>query len=97
MELPIDDSIGEEFQSHQQKQQQPPSPHHQHQQQYFTPPQLMMEEPPPHQQVFYAPRDESASNSPFPKLDKSMYLIIFVAFLLGFFMGKTQPIVLRTS
>ena len=91
MEVPIDDSIGEEFQS----QQQPPSPP---QHKYFPQQQMqMMMEPPPHQQVFYAERDKSNDNGTFPKLDKSMYLILFVAFLLGFFMGKTQPIVLRTS
>jgi|TARA_B100001094_G_scaffold318109_1_gene361293 hypothetical protein len=32
----------------------------------------------------------------FSNLDKTGYVIIFVAFLLGFFMGKTmQPVILR--
>ena len=32
----------------------------------------------------------------FANLDKTGYVIIFVAFLLGFFMGKTmQPVILR--
>ena len=86
MEAPIDDS--EHFQPPHSPQ---PSSH------YFQPPPQMMQPPPPPppppQQVFYA-RDVP---SVFPKLDKPMYVIIFVAFLLGFFMGKTQPIVLRSS
>jgi hypothetical protein len=32
----------------------------------------------------------------FEELDKTAYIIIFVAFILGFFMGKTmQPVILR--
>lgn len=32
----------------------------------------------------------------FSSLDKTAYVIIFVAFILGFFMGKTmQPVILR--
>lgn len=32
----------------------------------------------------------------FEDLDKTAYIIIFVAFILGFFMGKTmQPVILR--
>ena len=32
----------------------------------------------------------------FENIDKTGYVIIFVAFLLGFFMGKTmQPVILR--
>ena len=84
MEAPIDDS------EHFQPPPHSPSPH------YFQPPPQMMQPPPPQQQVFYA-RDDTSVPSVFPKLDKPMYVIIFVAFLLGFFMGKTQPIVLRSS
>lgn len=36
------------------------------------------------------------SNDFFSSLDKTAYIIIFVAFILGFFMGKTmQPVILR--
>ena len=32
----------------------------------------------------------------FKELDKTVYIIIFIAFILGFFMGKTmQPVILR--
>lgn len=32
----------------------------------------------------------------FTQLDKTAYIVIFVAFILGFFMGKTmQPVILR--
>ena len=34
----------------------------------------------------------------FADLDKTSYIIIFIAFILGFFMGKTmQPVILRSS
>jgi len=34
----------------------------------------------------------------FSSIDKTAYIIIFVAFILGFFMGKTmQPVILRPS
>jgi hypothetical protein len=34
----------------------------------------------------------------FDDMDKTTYLIIFIAFILGFFMGKTmQPVILRSS
>ena len=32
----------------------------------------------------------------FDDLDKNVYILIFIAFILGFFMGKTmQPVILR--
>ena len=32
----------------------------------------------------------------FTDIDKSVYIVIFIAFILGFFMGKTmQPVILR--
>ena len=53
---------------------------------YFPPPQQYYEPPPPHHQ-----KDDIFSN-----LDKTAYVIIFVSFILGFFMGKTmQPVILR--
>jgi hypothetical protein len=52
---------------------------------YFPPPQTHYYEQPP-------PQKEDI----FSNLDKTGYIIIFVAFLLGFFMGKTmQPVILR--
>jgi len=34
----------------------------------------------------------------FSNLDKTAYVVIFVAFILGFFMGKTmQPVILRPA
>tara|TARA_B100000035_G_scaffold248921_1_gene217685 strand:+ start:510 stop:779 length:270 start_codon:yes stop_codon:yes gene_type:complete len=52
---------------------------------YFPPPQHYYEPPPPMQ------KEDIFSN-----LDKTAYVIIFVSFILGFFMGKTmQPVILR--
>tara|TARA_X000000368_G_scaffold354681_1_gene296238 strand:+ start:243 stop:515 length:273 start_codon:yes stop_codon:yes gene_type:complete len=54
--------------------------------QYYFPPPQQYYEPPPHHQ-----KDDIFSN-----LDKTAYVIIFVSFILGFFMGKTmQPVILR--
>ena len=56
--------------------------------QYYAPPQ------PP----IYAQQPILHQEKPdiFANLDKTGYIIIFVAFLLGFFMGKTmQPVILR--
>ena len=53
--------------------------------QYYFPPPQQYYEPPHHQ------KDDIFSN-----LDKTAYVIIFVSFILGFFMGKTmQPVILR--
>jgi|TARA_X000000368_G_scaffold165420_1_gene130526 hypothetical protein len=55
--------------------------------QYYIPPQHM-----------YAPQhqEKQIKYDIFENLDKTGYVIIFVAFLLGFFMGKTmQPVILR--
>ena len=54
---------------------------------YFPPPQNYYE---PHQQPQHQKDDI------FTNLDKTAYIIIFVSFILGFFMGKTmQPVILR--
>ena len=46
---------------------------------------------PPQQQVNYQDKKDLFTN-----LDKTAYVVIFVAFILGFFMGKTmQPVILR--
>ena len=55
------------------------------QQQYYYPPQHMI-----------LPPQESSKSDIFTNLDKTAYLVIFAAFILGFFMGKTmQPVILR--
>ena len=58
-------------------------------QEYYFPPQHMMMAPPPQSPPPTKP-------DIFANLDKTAYLIIFAAFILGFFMGKTmQPVILR--
>lgn len=55
---------------------------------YHPPPQYMG--PPQHINEPHKPSDILSS------LDKVAYVVIFVAFILGFFMGKTmQPVILR--
>ena len=55
--------------------------------QYYVQPQQPMYT----QQLIHPEKQDIFSN-----LDKTGYVIIFVAFLLGFFMGKTmQPVILR--
>ena len=52
---------------------------------YYPPP------PPPPPQMQYQEKIDIFSN-----LDKTAYIVVFVAFILGFFMGKTmQPVILR--
>jgi len=56
---------------------------------YYVPNQNYYQQPLP-------PLQTQQSNDIFSNLDKTGYIIIFVAFLLGFFMGKTmQPVILR--
>ena len=61
--------------------------------QYYYPPQhqpMMMMMQPPQQHA------EPGKTDIFANLDKTAYLVIFAAFILGFFMGKTmQPVILR--
>ncbi len=59
--------------------------HEQEPRYYYPPP------PPPPPQMQYQEKIDIFSN-----LDKTAYIVIFVAFILGFFMGKTmQPVILR--
>jgi len=61
------------------------------QQEFFHQPQPL----PPH--MLY-PFNENPQNKKdiFTDVDKSVYIVIFIAFILGFFMGKTmQPVILR--
>ena len=54
-----------------------------------------MHHPQPPQEYVQPP---PVQNDFFSHLDKTAYIIIFVAFILGFFMGKTmQPVILRPS
>lgn len=52
---------------------------------------------PPQQYMYYQPEvNQVTKKDIFSDLDKTAYIIIFVAFILGFFMGKTmQPVILR--
>ena len=60
-------------------------------QQYYYPPQ-----PPPY--IMSPDSVPQKSTDIFASLDKVTYIVIFVAFILGFFMGKTlQPVILRTG
>jgi len=61
--------------------------HHQ-QQQPMMYPQMMM----------YPEQQPQKNNDIFANIDKSTWIIGFVVFLLGFFMGKTmQPVILKPS
>lgn len=52
----------------------------------------------PGMQQQWQPIDANKTNDVFSSIDKTAYIIIFVAFILGFFMGKTmQPVILRPS
>ena len=57
---------------------------------YYAPP------PPPHQMMM-SPPSSSQQQFDIMSLDKNTYLMAFVAFLLGFFMGKTMisPVIFR--
>lgn len=49
-------------------------------------------------QIQYIQQEPVVKPDPFSNLDKTAYIVIFVAFILGFFMGKTmQPVILRHS
>jgi len=66
-------------------------PHHHHQQQQNHFPQHFF-----HPQQVYPVYDKTTDI--FTGFDKTAYVIIFVAFILGFFMGKTmQPVILRPT
>jgi hypothetical protein len=52
--------------------------------------------PPPQQYYEPYPQQTTQKEDIFTNLDKTAYIIIFVSFILGFFMGKTmQPVILR--
>lgn len=57
---------------------------------YYLPHPSMMMQPPPMMQP------QMEKNDFLSNLDKNAYIVIFVSFILGFFMGKTmQPVILR--
>ena len=66
----------------------------------------MESEPPPPQEedimeednVVYVPQYHPVPpKNPLDSFDKTAYIVIFIAFILGFFMGKTmQPVILRS-
>ena len=74
---------------------------------------MMSENEPPHRRVrdqndftYYHQQQQPVINYEnyqdkkdlFTNLDKTAYVVIFVAFILGFFMGKTmQPVILRPN
>jgi hypothetical protein len=66
--------------------------HHQREQQpqhYYHQPPVMMMPPPP-------PPPTTDTKLDFSNLDKNTYIVMFIAFIVGFFMGKTmQPVILR--
>ena len=57
---------------------------------------VYMQQPP--QPMWEQPPEQFTKKDIFSELDKTAYIIIFIAFILGFFMGKTmQPVILRHS
>jgi|SRR5210317_651727 len=71
---------------------------------YEQQPSYTHQPPPPPPPMFpgtqqqWQPIDANKTNDVFSSIDKTAYIIIFVAFILGFFMGKTmQPVILRPS
>lgn len=64
-------------------------PENQNDQYYYHPPQ-------PQPYMVTPEQYQSKSSDIFTSLDKVTYVMTFVAFILGFFMGKTmQPVILR--
>jgi len=79
-----DDFMRKEEEDHQPDEQKPEPENNE--QYYFPPPQQ-----------YYEPYTQPTQKEDiFTNLDKTAYIIIFVSFILGFFMGKTmQPVILR--
>ena len=70
------------------------------QDEYYEPSYMQPPPPPMYHgmQQQWQPIDANKTNDVFSSIDKTAYIIIFVAFILGFFMGKTmQPVILRPS
>lgn len=62
-------------------------------------PQMMYPPPPPSQPFFqFSPPSVEKPSSFFDGDNKMYFIILFIAFILGFFMGKTmQPIIIRST
>ncbi len=61
--------------------------------QWYPPPP-----PPPQPMMFMPPQMEQQKKDIFSDIDRTTYIIAFVVFILGFFMGKTmQPVILRNA
>jgi len=64
---------------------------------FMTQPQSQSQPQYRHPQQIY-PFDTNYKRDIFTDIDKSVYIVIFIAFILGFFMGKTmQPVILRPT
>ena len=67
--------------------------------QQWGPPQSNWPPPQPHPQMMFMPPQHPEpvqKRDIFSDIDKTTYVIVFVVFILGFFMGKTmQPVILR--
>ena len=60
--------------------------------------QQMPSQMPNFQQQQIYPFESGNKKDVFANMDKTAYTVIFIAFILGFFMGKTmQPVILRHS
>ena len=69
-----------------------PQLEHENTQQWVPPPPPQGNWPPPMMVMPPAPQKRDL----FSEIDKTTYIIAFVVFILGFFMGKTmQPVILR--
>jgi hypothetical protein len=85
MEADIGNPIEFDKELKMQDDQEPEQEYYHQQQQPMMYPQMMM-----------YPQQPQKNNDIFANIDKSTWIIGFVVFLLGFFMGKTmQPVILR--
>ncbi len=65
-------------------------------QQWEPPPQSNW--PPPQPPMMFMPPPTPQERDIFSEIDKTTYIVAFVVFILGFFMGKTmQPVILRNA
>lgn len=61
---------------------------------YYQQPQQHM--PMMHPMMHMYPPPTDSNKLDFSNLDKNTYIVMFIAFIVGFFMGKTmQPVILR--
>lgn len=92
---PIDDSDYSPMIQHHMEPEHEPEPEHREEDSTRLPPQMFFPPPEMFQQQQQLPPNKFKGDL-FGEIDKTTYIIIFVAFILGFFMGKTmQPVILR--